>query len=395
MRVPKKNTLSKQNAKFARSSDHRPVVRLGQASRTARWCLAGYLLLTIYASLHPLTGWRDLEVAPWSFLFDRWPIYLTSFDFWSNIAAYLPIGILTVFSLSPQWHRGLTWAIASLVGASVSLLMEGAQSYLPLRVPALSDFLANSVGAAIGATLAILFARRILGSMAVRTGLSRMLAPQAAPLLVLLMFWIVAQLHPVSVPFLTGRIAPQLLTWMAGITGEASNATVFDPSQALSAEQFVLIQTVLGSLSLAALLCVMRCAIADRTSRVLWIAATFLGVILVKLLASSLQYGPDQAWVWFTQGAQQALMLAAFFGVLIALLPRGLIIILGVLLLTVQMVLANALADNPYFIVSLTRWHQGRFINFFGLTQWVSGLWPFAALVVLLVAGGRHHSKNK
>ena len=386
--------MSKQSTKFTPWSEHRPVVRLGQASRTARWCLAGYLLLTIYASLHPLTGWRDLEVAPWSFLFDPWPAYLTRFDFWSNIAAYLPIGILIVFSLSPQWPRGLTWVIASFLGASVSLLIEGAQSYLPQRVPALSDFLANSVGAAIGATLAILLARRILGSISVRTGLSRMLAPQAAPLLVLLMFWVVAQLHPASVPFLTGRIAPQLLTWMAGVTGEASNATVFDPSQALSAEQFVMIQFVLGSLSLAALLCVMRCAIADHASRVLWIAATFIGVIFVKLLASSLQYGPDQAWLWLTQGAQQALILAAFAGLFIAVLPRGLIMSLGVLLLTVQMVLANALADNPYFMVSLTRWHQGRFINFFGLTQWVSGLWPFAALIVLLMIGGRHHSKN-
>ena len=389
MAASKKNASRPLNRRIAVLSAQKQQNRLGHASRTARWCLAGYLLITMYASLHPLAGWRDLEVVPWAFLFDPWPVYLTSFDFWTNVVAYFPIGVLAVFSLPPHWYRSLSWLIATLVGASLSMLMEGAQSYLPVRVPALSDFLANSAGTAIGALLAVLLARRVLDSVVVRTWISRLLVPQAAPLLLLLMFWALAQLHPVSVPFLTGRIAPLLLTWMAGVTGEASNATVFDASQALSAEQFVLIQAVLGSLSLAALLCVIRCAIEDRAPRILLIAATLGCAILVKLLASSLQYGPQQALAWWTQGAQAALIIAVIAGLLVALLPRWAAVMLGVLLLTLQLAMANALADNPYFVVSLTRWHQGRFINFFGLTQWVSGLWPFAALVILLAVGGR------
>ena len=49
--------------------------------------------------------------------------------------------------------------------------------------------------------------------------------------------------------------------------------------------------------------------------------------------------------------------------------------------------MAQAPAD-PYFALSLQAWEQGRFIRFHGLAQWIGWLWPFAALVWMLLRLG-------
>ena len=59
-----------------------------QPSPLARYLLAAYALLVIYASLHPFTGWRDNGVAPLAFLSAPLPRYITSFDVLANLLAY-------------------------------------------------------------------------------------------------------------------------------------------------------------------------------------------------------------------------------------------------------------------------------------------------------------------
>jgi VanZ family protein len=367
----------------------RALLQTVKASRTARWCLGAYLLVAIYASLHPFTGWRDPEIAPWAFLFDPWPRYLTRFDVLVNLAAYLPLGLLAAFSLPPRWPRWLAWLLATLGGVALSALMEGLQTYLPLRVAALSDFLANSGGAAIGALLGVLLARPVLGSQRLREPLAKWLVPHAAPLLALLMLWAVAQLHPSSTPFVTGRFAPLLLSILASVRGDTVNTAVFDPSQPLSADQFVLLESVLGALALTALACVARCGMRETAPRVLMMAGVLVFAVATKTLAGALQYGPQDALGWFTDGAQGALLIASVAAALVALMPRVAAVATGAALLTLQLALANAMIENPYFAATFTRWQQGRFINFFGLTQWASALWPFVALLVLLLIGNK------
>jgi hypothetical protein len=48
---------------------------------------------------------------------------------------------------------------------------------------------------------------------------------------------------------------------------------------------------------------------------------------------------------------------------------------------------AQAPAD-PYLADSLQSWQQGRFIHFYGLAQWIGWLWPYGAIVWLLVRIG-------
>jgi hypothetical protein len=41
----------------------------------------------------------------------------------------------------------------------------------------------------------------------------------------------------------------------------------------------------------------------------------------------------------------------------------------------------NVLPDNPYFIMNLRHWYQGRLLHFNELMQWVSVVWLPIALV--------------
>ena len=59
------------------------------------------------------------------------------------------------------------------------------------------------------------------------------------------------------------------------------------------------------------------------------------------------------------------------------------------LLLMAATALVNIAPENPYLANSLQVWRQGHFLNFNGLTRLVSTLWPFVALVYLLLAAGR------
>jgi hypothetical protein len=44
----------------------------------------------------------------------------------------------------------------------------------------------------------------------------------------------------------------------------------------------------------------------------------------------------------------------------------------------------NVLPDNPYFILTLRHWYQGRLLHFNELMQWVSVVWLPMALIWLI-----------
>ena len=64
----------------------------------ARYLLAAYVLLIAYASLHPLSGWRAHGASPFAYLLVPWPRWITGFDIAANVLAYVPYGVLAVWS---------------------------------------------------------------------------------------------------------------------------------------------------------------------------------------------------------------------------------------------------------------------------------------------------------
>src|SRR3982751_5788868 len=130
--------------------------------KTSAWPLAAaYILLVVYASLYPFTGWRNQEIAPWEFLFAGWPKYWTGFDVATNVVGYIPLGFLLALSFlrrgSPGGaavSTGSGIGVAALAASVLSFAMEALQTYLPARVPSNLDFGLNTLGALLGAIVA-------------------------------------------------------------------------------------------------------------------------------------------------------------------------------------------------------------------------------------------------
>ena len=62
---------------------------------------------------------------------------------------------------------------------------------------------------------------------------------------------------------------------------------------------------------------------------------------------------------------------------------------LVIVLLMGATVLVNLAPPNPYFASTLAVWSQGHFLNFNGLTRLLSVLWPFAAVLYLVLVTAR------
>jgi VanZ family protein len=123
------------------------------ATPLARLLLALYVLLTAYATLYPLSGWRDPGVSPFAFLAAGWPKYLTAFDLLANVLAYVPFGLFCAAAVYPALRGGLAVLAATAAGAGLSLGLEAAQSFLPTRIASNLDVVANLAGACAGGVL--------------------------------------------------------------------------------------------------------------------------------------------------------------------------------------------------------------------------------------------------
>ena len=55
----------------------------------SRFLLAIYVLLAVYASLYPLSGWHDPGAPVLAFLAAPWPRYVTPFDIGADFLGYV------------------------------------------------------------------------------------------------------------------------------------------------------------------------------------------------------------------------------------------------------------------------------------------------------------------
>ena len=112
-----------------------------------------YALLIVYASVCPTPGWRTAMAPVGSFLLEPFPRYWTWFDVLSNFAGYVPLGgLLGWWALRATSARVATIGVC-FVASLLSLVLEGMQEFLQSRVPSREDWLLNSGGAALGASL--------------------------------------------------------------------------------------------------------------------------------------------------------------------------------------------------------------------------------------------------
>jgi len=82
---------------------------------------------------------------------------------------------------------------------------------------------------------------------------------------------------------------------------------------------------------------------------------------------------------------QVGLTIGGVLALMLLPLPRRANAALLLLALCVHLSLLNQAPAGPYFAETLQIWEQGRFIRFNGLVQWLGWLWPYAAVVYVLV----------
>lgn len=350
-----------------------------------------YAALIAYASLYPFVPWKLPGVSPFAFLTLPWPRYSTWFDLVANLLGYIPLGALVFGAIVRSGGRARPALLAAFVaGTTLSLAMELLQNFLPHRVASNVDLGLNALGTLIGAALG--------GWVHVRGGVERWQTARdrwfigrSAGGLALMLLWPVGMLFPLPVPLAQGQVLAklqegiaalvadtQIAPWVAGWADVELNRSALSPG---------------GEFSLIALGLLAPCLLAFSVARAGWrrlvlvLGASALGV-LATTLSTALNFGPQHLMAWSTPQALAALAFGIVLAVLLSALPRRAAAGLGLVALTALVIVVAQAPSDPFFAVSLQAWEQGRFIRFYGVARWVGWLWPYAAIVYLLVRLG-------
>ncbi len=355
-------------------------------SPVARAALLAYLLLIVYASWYPFTGWRSNGLPLLSFMNLVKQRYWTGFDVMVNIVGYVPLGILLVLALYPL-VRGI-WAtlLATLIGILVTGTMETVQNFLPSRVPSNLDLLTNAAGCLVGACIGPFIVRTLLDQGRLYRLRKRWFAPHASQGLVLLALWPLAQLYPQSFLFGHGQVLPIISGWLSTwLEQDIDLIAMLRPGPAMSVEQFWLSETIITACGMTGaaltLLCLLRRGAPRYTLMLLMLGAA----LVLKTLASSLLFRPDNAFVWVTPGAEGGFLIGLIMLAGLAFAPQLAQRRLAVVTLVLSLIVVNTVPENPYFTLTLQDWVQGKFLNFNGAAQFLSLMWPFFALWFLLL----------
>jgi len=346
-----------------------------QTSPLARFLLAAYALLIIYASLYPFAEWRDPGVSALAFLAAPWPRYLTAFDLGANVLGYAPYGLLCALAVHPRLRGAPAVLLAALSGAALALALEAAQSFLPARIASNVDLLANLAGAAAGGIAGVLLAPWLLEEGPLKRLREWAFVPGADTDLglTLLGLWLFAQLNPATLLFGAGDLRDLLAA-----EGVEHDAEFFISIEAATAAANLLAVTLLASALLN----------AGAPARALC-SALVAAALVVKTLGFAILMRAEDTMAWLTPGAQQGLA-AGFVLMLAALaLPRTARLALAAVLLMTATVLVNLAPPNPYLAAILKVWTPGHFLHFNGLTRVLSAAWPFAALAYLFYLASR------
>ena len=354
---------------------------LPSASPFSRACLVAYTILIVYASLYPFSGWQFDTLSTYLDQIKQWPHYLIRFDILVNILGYIPFGILIIFSIYPRLSRVSSVALAILGGAAMSWLMESLQFFLPSRVTSVLDLLTNSTGALLGALMGTLCAPIVLGSGRLNDLRKRWLWRESSREIVILSLWPLAQIYPQAFLFGHGQVARMISQWLdAGLGLELDLDQWLQHQMNLSAENYLISETIITACGCAGAVLLGLSLLHRNAPKFRLSSLLLISGLAIKALASALMFGPDDAFIWLTPGAQGGLVVGILilYGFSFAPIPaqKG----LAAMLLLISLILVNLIPSNPYFLSTMQTMAQGKMLNFYGAAQFLAIMWPFGAL---------------
>ena len=341
-----------------------------RGSTLARDFTIVFALLIAYATLYPLSGWRDQGLSPVAWA-GTWPKPVLPVDFLFNVCAYVPLGMLLVWACFPYVRGVVSVLLALLLGAALSFLLESLQSYLPTRVPSLNDFLANSAGALAGGTLGALLAPGLLERGLLKATSDRWLGARTPRGLILAGLWLFAALFPQGMLFGYGSLQP--------LIGTVSGYPFTPP-------EFARVEAAVTAVSLFAAGSLLLASLTRQAPRFVLLVLFVATACAVRAFSQTILFSPDVAFAWLTPGAQNGLIAGAAALLVALALPRAMLLSLVVIAVTFATVVVNLAPANPYYAATVQTLNPGRFLNFNGLTQTLAALWPFLAALYVIVA---------
>lgn len=340
-------------------------------ARLRTWLAIGYALFIAYASLSPFTGWREQGVNFAEVLGAPLSLTYTAFDASVNLLSYLPFGLLIGLMLRARF--GVLNSIMLALGSGVLLSagMEYLQMYLPGRISSNMDVLSNSVGALAGALLA--------AGMASSTWFFPRLTQWRGRLfhygkemdfgLALLVLWIFGQVNP-SLPMLGNvfisevKRQPFVMLQPAPFDGWESTAVALN-------------LLMLGTLMLTLLR-------APRNT-VTALLAVLSVVALAKFITAVLLLKSWALLLWINSEAVLGMVLGMVVLLAMLWLPRSVAMVSGAVVALGYFVIVNFVFDDnaPAAAMSIYHWHYGHLLNYNGLAQTITLIFPLLLLVHL------------
>ncbi len=341
-----------------------------------------FAIAIIYASLYPLTGWRDSQEPVLDFLMQPWPRYWTGFDLSTNFIFYIPLGLTLSLWIVPRSIKNGFGAvlIVTTLCALLSLSLEILQHFMPHRVPAWPDIVANTLGAATGAVLGWYGFRPWLAKDEYRNWRNRWLKPNAIGAICLIGIWLALQALPQNILFELGVVPDSVRSWLSENLSESIGQVRLNQLNIVAAI-FAEVITICVYLFVITTLVI---EITDRDTPRAGIVIALVGIALgIKSLTPRLMaQAPD--FYWLSVGAQTGLILGAVSALVATSLRRRLRLILAGLGLLLALIIANLAPVDSFHQSMMTNWRDGNYTTVVGVLRHVSVVWPWLALVYLV-----------
>ncbi|AMP02189.1 vanZ like family protein [Collimonas arenae] len=372
--------------------------RSAVASSFSRISLVIYLLLIMYASWYPFAGWRDLGLSAFAYLKAPLPHYWTVFDVWTNVAGYLPFGMLVVLALPRSRRWSVYWAIlpATLAGILFSGTMEAVQTFLPTRVASNLDLMTNSAGALLGAVLGAFLRPRFGPDSRLLQLREQWFNREASQGMVVVALWPLAQIYPLSHLFGFGQFTSMLSTWLSDLLEQPVDLQGWITNDVqFTAAQYWLTETIITACGLTGAALTFLILLRKQAPKVQLTLLLIFITLMTKALATALLFAPDNAFVWLTPGSFGGLLIGGLMLGGLAFAPQLAQRRLAGLCLVITLLLVNIMPDNPYYVETQQTWTQGKFLNFNGVAQFLALLWPFCTLWFLFHPLHRRRAASK
>ncbi len=366
-----------------------PLTR--QHSPLARVGLLSFVLLVVYASLYPFSGWIDTGVSPLAYWQAPIPRYNTNFDLITNVLGYMPLGALIVLSVHPRVRGVLAVIVALLGGVLLAGTLEALQTWLPNRISSNIDLATNVLGTLLGAICTAPFVSSLIDRGRLRALRHRWFEPESSFAIALLLLWPFTQVVPQEYLFGLGGVLrdwlispePALVDMLRGVYPDivALHERIQMRPEGLDRQE--LFEALLTASSWLATGLMASVAMRRGAPMLGILLGVLAAALLLKTGASELQYPDEPVWSWLSDGARLGLVCGSLVLALTLRLHRGVRGLLAMVLMVAVVIMTNVLPPNPYSWASGQSWWLGRYVHFNGLSRWLGFVWPFLAACYL------------